>query len=135
MIPSPKPQLADLAAKYRGVRFVHQGRNPESGLDCVGYVACVIRDYGLDLEIPADYKELPSADLVAEMAGKLLKKIPEHAAEIGDICVVAEGANRRGRHLAIIANRGTFWVADKSAGVRRRQLARETVEAYYRVPD
>lgn len=135
MIPSPKHKIAELAAAYKGVKFLHQGRDPDVGLDCIGYVRQVVADYGYNCQIPADYPPHPPVSLIQELVVRYLRKIPEASAEIGDIVLVAEGSNRHGRHFAIIADRGNYWVADRSKGVRLRKLARGVIESYYRVPD
>ena len=39
--------IVEVARSYLGVRFRHQGRCRERGLDCLGLLVCVSRDLGL----------------------------------------------------------------------------------------
>jgi len=40
-------RLDEAARKYLGVKFLHQGRNPQVGIDCVGLVVLAASDCGI----------------------------------------------------------------------------------------
>ena len=39
--------LDEAARKYLGVPFLHQGRNPAVGIDCIGLIVCAGKDCGM----------------------------------------------------------------------------------------
>lgn len=48
--------LADAAASLIGIRFRLHGRDPATGLDCVGMVAEAMRRAGIEPVVPAGYR-------------------------------------------------------------------------------
>lgn len=51
-------QVQDSARKFKGVRWVHQGRTPH-GLDCIGLLVIVARDLGYAVVDRTDYPPRP----------------------------------------------------------------------------
>jgi cell wall-associated NlpC family hydrolase len=84
-----------------GVRFRLHGRDPASGLDCVGLVALALRAEGMRAAIPDDYA-LRSGD--AERASAALWRAGLVAVETvgaGDVLLLRTGPGQL--HLAIAA--------------------------------
>ncbi|MGI5850710.1 MAG: peptidoglycan endopeptidase [Clostridiales bacterium] len=42
-------RILELIEKYRGAKFLHNGRSLEEGIDCLGFVILFYRDLGVDL--------------------------------------------------------------------------------------
>lgn len=54
-----REQFVATARKHLGVRFQHQGRLPEAGVDCIGLVILVCKELGIsDFDI-TDYGRMP----------------------------------------------------------------------------
>lgn len=76
------------ARSYLGVRFRHQGRSRETGVDCAGLVilaAQAVLGWG---EGPRDYPNRPAESLVFELIRTCARRIP--AAEVlpGDVAMM-----------------------------------------------
>jgi cell wall-associated NlpC family hydrolase len=91
--------IEQIALKYVGVKFKHQGRRIETGLDCAGLVLCVLRDAGMVTADYTDYNANPCPQRLAEHLSKYADKVPVMECRSGDILLMlAEG---EARHLAI----------------------------------
>lgn len=55
VVASPAPRLDIAARAYLGTPFLHQGRDPAIGIDCVGLVALCVRDCGLSHLLSHDF--------------------------------------------------------------------------------
>src|SRR3546814_13891877 len=60
------PAVAAAAAQLLGTRFRLHGRDPATGLDCVGLVACAFERAGVTLQVPRGY-HLRNATLSAPL--------------------------------------------------------------------
>lgn len=95
------------ARKYVGVPWVHQGRHPEHGLDCVGLVVLYLRARGIESQDRSDYGRDPDGSLRAELIRSIGSPVAEgrgssaHALP-GDV-VIIEYAPRVPRHVAIVS--------------------------------
>lgn len=85
-----------------GVRFRHQGRNPASGLDCIGtLLTAAARAGALPPNIErTDYGRAPSAELEARLA-HYCDQI--EAVEAGAILAIRWPGDARAGHVAICA--------------------------------
>lgn len=54
-----KQSALDRAHELINVKYHHQGRNPEAGLDCVGFVLEVYKVLGREFDLPLDYSSVP----------------------------------------------------------------------------
>lgn len=92
------------ARKYLGVPFLHQGRNPEVGIDCVGLAELVSRDCGMTVgEAIADYARNPHAGLLeARLREHLGPPHPLETLQPGDL--VAMRFRGPIRHVGIIGD-------------------------------
>lgn len=56
-----------VARSFLGVPFLHQGRNPEVGVDCVGLGVLYLRELGIDVRDRTAYDRNPDGTLRAEL--------------------------------------------------------------------
>jgi cell wall-associated NlpC family hydrolase len=108
--------LAEAAQTLVGTRFRLHGRDPATGLDCIGLLAAAMGQIGRPLPLPSGYP-LRLSDLTAWLpdpaeCGFALASEPYHR---GDVVMLRPGPAQY--HLAIAASDGG-WV-HAHAGLRR----------------
>ena len=112
--------LAQAAEALVGIRFRLHGRDPATGLDCVGLLATALAAVGRPAQWPTGYtlraQALPALDGFAETCGLA---DAAGAIEPGDVLLLRTGPAQH--HLAIAARAGAFVHAH--AGLRRVVLA------------
>lgn len=83
---SPGHQLAKAAEALAGSRFRLHGRNPDTGLDCVGVLAAALRAIGREAPLPDAYqlrsRAIPGLSRIASDCG--LTAV-EGALQTGDV--------------------------------------------------
>lgn len=90
----------DLAArKYLSVPFLHQGRNPAVGIDCVGLGQLAALDCGLSLPDWTDYGRNPANGL---LEARLRAIFGEPICCVSPGCVVSIDFRGQTRHVAIV---------------------------------
>ncbi|MGE5609170.1 MAG: NlpC/P60 family protein [Bacillota bacterium] len=96
----------------RQIRWVHHGRDPHVGLDCVGLILCVYRSRGIDLadlDVPygrRDFLRFRRAGVVFERLLRWFREVPFHALAEGDVLATrCEGAPS---HLAIVVGQRVY---------------------------
>lgn len=92
----------DIAARrYLGVRYLHQGRDPAVGLDCIGLLTCAARDCGLTLveHDRTDYGPNPHGGMLEQ---QLRAAFGSPSAGMSPGCVIAIAFPVVTRHVAII---------------------------------
>ena len=107
-----------------GSRFRHQGRRPESGLDCVGLIVYVAKTLGLGGFDRRNYKKIPGRDAIsryAKAAGFSQRTI-DHMMP-GDVVILKFG--RYIEHSAIISDRGIIHACEKYGRVVEHSLDEE----------
>lgn len=82
-------QIAAAAEAMVGTPFRHQGRNPRSGVDCVGVVLCSVWSAGCELPDCFGYGPLPKADMLLAELGKRARRVHRDDAQPGDVLVFA----------------------------------------------
>lgn len=96
-----RQEIIDAAHSLLGVPFLHQGRNPETGLDCIGLCVEVAKRIGYpeihDLEA---YKRTPSANDLLELLRLNLDEIDLSEVRAGDIYLSKMGGAKP-RHVMI----------------------------------
>ena len=102
-----------IAAVAPRVTWVHHGRDPDKGMDCVGLILCVYRIKGIDLfdlDVPysiRDYQKRRRAGLVVERLLRRFREVPlTGALEDGDVLVTR--CDRAPSHLAIVVGDWTW---------------------------
>lgn len=108
--------LARAAEDFAGVRFRLHGRDPATGLDCIGLAVAALDRIGCRVHIPATYglRNRDIAPLLALAAGAGLAEATGDC-EPGDLLLVTPGALQH--HLLIAGRHGNFIHAH--AGLRR----------------
>ena len=95
--------VVDAARRYLGVPFLHQGRDPAVGIDCIGLGVLALRDCGITVEDHTDYGRDPHDGLLeARVTAALGAPIPQDTMQPGDLVAIDYvGATR---HLAIVGD-------------------------------
>ncbi len=96
-------QIVEQARSYLGVPFVHQGRS-RRGLDCVGLVIRVAKDFELSNYQEIAYDRRPDGRLISVLREHLVRKFPSDAFLPGD--VVAFRLPKYPCHVAIYSGNG-----------------------------
>lgn len=92
--------IDDAARELIGVKWVHQGRNPSVGVDCVGLVVLALRANGIEVQDRTDYGTDPDGSLEAAITAALGQKHSTY--QKGDV-VLIEFSKYKPRHVAIIS--------------------------------
>lgn len=108
--------LADAAEALAGAKFRLHGRDPATGLDCIGVLAAALSQCGMHRPVPNGYRlrahRLPE---LARTAAELGLVQAEGALRAGDVALVRTGPCQF--HLVVALTDGGFVHAD--AGLRR----------------
>lgn len=115
--PYPRARIVALARAQLGVRFVHRGRDPAHGFDCLGFVWWVGRQLGARLpdELPP-YAPNGSLRWAERMLGEWLVAL-DTTPKPGHIFLAAvEGMPRHLGILASVGRRPTIVHASLTAG-------------------
>jgi hypothetical protein len=127
-------RLVKAAEGLLGCRFRLYGRDPATGLDCVGLLVVALEQTGVSVKFPLDYTLKGKWDdriwSMAERAGLVLVEGPAMA---GDVLLVQVGPCQL--HLVICADGGA--VVHAHAGLRRVLRSPErpegTIAAHWRL--
>jgi cell wall-associated NlpC family hydrolase len=65
--------IVEAARKYLGVRWVHQGRDRNAGIDCLGLIVVVAEDLGYPLEDYTTYSREPDPLLIQTLIGQQME--------------------------------------------------------------
>jgi cell wall-associated NlpC family hydrolase len=97
--------LAEAAERFVGAPFRFRGRDPGSGLDCVGLVAAALERIGVPLPPIAPYA-FRQRDFAAQIAGAAAAGFDEVAGapQAGDVLLLRPGPAQV--HLAIVGAGG-----------------------------
>ena len=118
LLVSYQTQLIHNARSCIGARFLHQGRNPDIGLDCAGLVYCTYSKTGFAYLVPSDYQSIPNPSVLVSTLEKHLVKTD--SPNLGDVILFR--IKRQPQHLGIYCGE-TFIHAYSVAG--------QVVEEYY----
>lgn len=95
------------ARTHVGVRFAHQGRNPASGLDCLGLLITAAKQAGATLggQCPSalddrQYGSRPDSEYLQSMLGRYLQSVD--SPQIGDVLLLRIAG--RAQHLALVSD-------------------------------
>ena len=109
-------RLAAAAARFIGSPFRLHGRNPETGLDCIGLVLASLEAIGRKIADPRGYRLRNVAiDGWLPFAAKCGLIEAEGSATTGDVLLLKPSSVQH--HLAIVADEST--IIHAHAGLRR----------------
>lgn len=92
-------RLDIMARKYLGVTFLHQGRSPAIGIDCVGLVQLAARDCGIVMPDWTDYGRNPAHGI---LESRLVAALGNPIMSLSPGCIVSIDFKGETRHLAIV---------------------------------
>lgn len=96
--------IVNEARKHIGVPFRHQGRNPSTGLDCIGLAVRVLVDLGFTLPDITNYDREPNPQMMGAAIEPHLSRIDE--IDILPGCVLWMKFIREPMHIAIVTDVG-----------------------------
>lgn len=107
------PAIAAAAARLLGARFRLHGRDPATGLDCVGVVACAFDGAGISFELPQGYhlRNASISGFLRMIEGPELQRAA-HPIRPGDVILVMPGPAQH--HLLVAENEQSFIHAQAS---------------------
>jgi hypothetical protein len=124
----PGAQLATAAESLVGCRFRLHGRDPDTGLDCIGVVACALAACGIRPVSPGGYglRNITIDHLLplAQQSGLVPANGPSHR---GDVVLI--GLARSQHHLVIAVD--AQHVVHAHAGLR--QVVRQPLDPAWKV--
>lgn len=95
-------EIVKAAETMLGLPFLHQGRNPDVGVDCVGLLVVMGRIIGYpDLVDAEAYRRTPSAFVIRDVLQRNCDEIPLEEVGVGDIYLMRTGGIKP-RHTAIV---------------------------------
>lgn len=95
-----------VARKYLGVPFKHQGRNPSTGVDCVGLLSVCVRECGLLHLMRHDETAYARNPAFGELEAKLRAVFGSPVGTVSPGDVVSISFHGQTRHVAIVGNIG-----------------------------
>ena len=99
-----REQIIESARSLLGIRFLHQGRDPQTGLDCVGFWAEVLKRSGIQRIYDLDaYKRVPSHSVLRSYIEKNFEPIELEEARRAD-CLLMRLGGAKPRHVALISD-------------------------------
>ena len=109
-----------------GVRWRHQGRDPQTGVDCVGLCLFALKAAGFSLPHIPDYPRRHNGSLLLSALQRHLTRVPVAALASGDIGLFQESGLPI--HVGILSREGEAAVIHAHA--RRRKVVEESLNIY-----
>lgn len=100
--PTTRKKIVELARKYKGVPFRHQGRSIITGVDCAGLVVCIIATLGYQYKEDLRYGRNAEKFTLKKEMDLHLCKIKKHEIQPGDILLMK--IDRVPQHVAIVSD-------------------------------
>ena len=98
-----RSQIIQSALDLIGVRFLHQGRDPATGLDCVGLLVEVGKRVAYPhVDDVAAYRRVPSAEVIRQMLHATTDEIAMSEIKDGDVYLMRMGGVKP-RHVDFAA--------------------------------
>lgn len=111
--------IVDAAREMLGTSFVHQGRLPGVGVDCVGLLVCVARRLGIPHRDDPTYTRRPRISRLKEALAHSMVEVPIDAAGAGDALVM------RPAHVGLITPDGMIHAHQDVGKVQEHALNEE----------
>jgi len=101
-----RSKIVELAQSFIGTPFVHQGRVPGHGLDCVGILAIIGQDLGLMSYDETVYPREPDGKRLRLGLEQHYIRVLLDEVQPGDILLFWIGSNQRPQHVGIRTQTG-----------------------------
>jgi hypothetical protein len=103
-LPITREQVVREARNLLGVRWVHQGRDPKFGIDCLGMLICISRAVGYEPQndFTTYRRRSPGEALQAGLEAEM-DLIPLEEVKDGDVVRILFPRDLEPRHVGIIA--------------------------------
>ena len=79
-----RDELIAQARTYLRVRWRHQGQHRDGGVDCVGLLVALARDFGMTVQAPTNYHHHPSDALLLSTILDYCDEVPKDQRQAGD---------------------------------------------------
>lgn len=112
-----------------GAEWVHQGRHPATGIDCIGVITWVADKVGAPFEDRTDYSREPIGELLVDEFRSRMLEIPLSEAREGDVLILRNAGGRLPTHVAILVKGQTEYMLIHSIQIASH---RKTVKEPYR---
>lgn len=123
--------IATAAEQLVGVPFLHQGRDPLVGLDCVGVVYVACRSAGFNVADFRQYDIVPSPGQLTAELGKRFRNIAADDLTRGDIVLL--GGRGSARHVGVCIGDDMMVEVRHGRKAARSRFLRSNVAGAYRV--
>jgi len=120
----------EAARQYKDCPFRHQGRNPESGLDCVGVIVLAAQEVLGWTEGPRDYPNRPTSEIAFSRAAQFAMRISPGDARPGDVVQMRSGDHTT--HFGILTDTGLIHATSTGGKVVEHIFKRDPVESLKR---
>lgn len=114
-----------------GVPFLHQGRDPCAGLDCVGVVYAACLRAGAPIEDFRHYDRMPAPEQLGAELGKRFRAVSIENMQRGDIVVIR--GRRESRHVGVVTRDGHMIEARDGRRTAESRFLPASVAAVYRM--
>ncbi|MDO8969043.1 MAG: NlpC/P60 family protein [Saprospiraceae bacterium] len=112
--------MVNRAGELLGVKWTHQGRHPQYGLDCAGLAIECALAAGIEVIAPTDYGRKVDQDYLISFIQAHCAPIQIDSIEPGDLLLMAfQGVSQ---HLAIYVGDDWFIHSYEKQGVVKQQL-------------
>lgn len=101
-------EFPEIARSYVGVPFCHQGRCRETGLDCIGFLLCVLHDMDWEPLSPATtnvlaYSRFPDGTMLRDYLELETDEVSWEGKKQGDMVLMK--FKKEPQHVGVLLNR------------------------------
>lgn len=130
---------SEIINKYVGIPYVHLGRNPKTGLDCLGLILSVLQDLGNSVQVydyenyTEDWSKSSEHDLFVERMPDLMEKV--NTPRPFDL-VLFKNFRGLSSHSGIVLSKGRFLHTCKAGTVQGKLSDRKwanSLSGFYRI--
>lgn len=128
---------ADIVAEARklvGAPWVHQGRDPIAGIDCLGVLMHICKKFNIEVEDNTTYSREPDGITIVNELRKYMDEVPVESAKEGDVLVFRMPAEVYPRHVGILTKgQQEYMLVHSIAGKSGGHTVEETLRRWVRV--
>ena len=103
-----RSQIVAAARTLLGVPWIHQGRRPDIGIDCIGLLACTGKVLGVDFEDRVDYSFRPDGVTLLKRMREQFTEKPIDQILPGDIVIFWISKKSLPQHVGIWTSNDSF---------------------------